>query len=280
MAIFFYLPIWGWFMAFFDYKPTYGSKIFRGKYVGLKYFKELFSDDIFLRALRNTLAMSVLKMLFGITFAILLALIINEIRNRLCRKLVQTISYLPHFISWVVAASIITSVLSYDGIFNELLVKLRVIREPVIWMGRKEWFWWIIALTDVWKEVGWNAIIYLGTMTAISPLLYESAEIDGATRLHKIRYITLPGIMPVASLMFIIQCGFLINSGFEQQWLLSNPSLKEMSDVIDLFVIQYGIALGRYLYTTAAGIFKSVISVILLLGTNAVSRKLTGVRVV
>jgi ABC-type polysaccharide transport system, permease component len=267
-------------MAFFNYKPSYGTKIFKGEWVGLKFFSDLFSDDIFLRVIRNTLAMSILKTIFGFTAAIILALMINEIKNSFYKRIVQTVSYLPHFISWVVAASIITSVLSYDGVFNELLVRLGIIGEPVIWLGKSSYFWWIIAFTDVWKEVGWNAIIYLGTMTGISPSLYESAEMDGATRLQKIMYINLPSIVPMISLMLIIQCGFLLNAGFEQQWLLSNPSVKDTSDVIDLFVIQYGIALGRYSYATAAGIFKSIVSIILLFGANTVSKKLTGERLI
>lgn len=274
IGVFYYVPIWGWLMAFQDYKPAFG--ISGSKFVGLKHFKVLFSDETFIRVLRNTLAMSFLNIVFGFVTAITLAVFLNEVKNMFFKKIVQTISYLPHFISWVVAASLVYMTLSTDGgILNSILVNLKIIDVPILWLGQEKYFWWIIALSNVWKEVGWNAIIYLAAMTAIDPSLYEAASIDGAGRLKKIFKITLPGIMPTVKILLIMQCGWILNAGFEQQMLLGNPMVIRVSEVLDIFTLKYGIAMNRYSFATAAGIFKSVVSIILLFVANTVAKKFT-----
>lgn len=273
--IFNYVPVWGWLMAFQDYKPALG--ITNSKWVGLKHFIALFTDENFVRVMRNTLAISILNMVFGYLTAIGLAIFLNEVKNIKFKKLVQTISYLPHFVSWVVAASIVMWSLSTEGgIINIILVKLGIIDKPILFLGEPKYFWGIITASNIWKEVGWNAIIYLAAMTAIDPSLYEAASIDGAGRIKRIFKITIPGIMPTIRILLIMQCGWILNTGFEQILLLQNPMTLRVADVLDTYTLRYGISLGRYSYATAAGIFKSVVSIILMLGANKVSKKFTG----
>lgn len=273
LVIFFYIPIWGWLMAFVDYKPGLG--IFGSEWVGLEHFRRLFGFAGFWRALRNTLAMSVLNMLFGISAAVVLAIALNEVPAKGFRRTVQTISYLPHFVSWVVAANVVLNVLSINnGIVNQILMRLGVIDNPVMWIGRPEWFWIIIALSNTWKGMGWGSIVYLAAIAGIDQQLYEAAAIDGAGRLRRIRHVTLPGILPTFTVLFIIQLGYLLNAGFEQQLLLGNDLVRDVSEVIDIFVLRYGLVLGRYSFSVAAGIFKSVVSVVLILSANTLARRM------
>jgi putative aldouronate transport system permease protein len=272
MIIFQYLPIWGWLMAFTDYNPGLG--IFGSEWVGLEHFRALFSFERFWRAFRNTLAMSMLNMLFGTVAAITLALAINEMRLKGFKRTIQTVSYLPHFVSWVVAANIVLNVLSvYDGVINRILVGIGVIDNPVLWMGRPEWFWIIIALSNTWKTMGWSSIVYLAAMAGISPDLYEAADIDGAGRLRRIWHITLPSIMPTFVVLLIIRLGYLLNAGFEQQLLLGNDMVNDVSEVIPIFVLRFGLVFGRFSFSTASGIFQSVIAVLMILIANTVARK-------
>lgn len=273
LVVFFYVPIWGWLMAFVDYKPGLG--ILGSDWVGLEHFRRLFSFAGFWRAMRNTLAMSVLNMVFGITAAVFLAIALNEVPAKGFRRTIQTISYLPHFVSWVVAANVILNILSINnGLVNQILLRLGVIDQPVMWIGRPEWFWIIIALSNTWKGMGWGSIVYLAAIAGIDQQLYEAAAIDGAGRLRRIWHVTLPGILPTFTILFIIQLGYLLNAGFEQQLLLGNDLVRDVSEVIDIFVLRYGLVLGRYSFSVAAGIFKSVVSVVLILGANALARKL------
>jgi putative aldouronate transport system permease protein len=273
--IFNYIPVWGWLMAFQDYKPALG--ISASKWAGLKHFIALFTDPNFARVMRNTLAISMLNLVFGYITAIGLAVFLNEVKSLKFKKLVQTISYLPHFVSWVVAASIVMWSLSTEGgIINILLIKLGIIDTPILFLGIPKYFWGIITASNIWKEIGWNAIIYLAAMTAIDPSLYEAASIDGAGRVKRILKITIPGIMPTIRILLIMQCGWILNTGFEQILLLQNSMTLEMADVLDTYTLRYGIALGRYSYATAAGIFKSIVSIILMLGANKLSKRFTG----
>lgn len=275
LFVFHYLPVWGWLMAFQDYTPLMG--ITKSPWAGLRHFTELFTDRTFLKVMRNTVAMSFINITLSFVSAILLALLLNEIRTPFVKKSIQTISYLPHFISWVVAANLVMMALSVeDGVVNNLLLRLHVIGSPVLWLGEPAYFWWIIGLSNVWKDVGWNAIIYLAAISAIDPSLYEAASIDGAGRLKKILYVTLPNIVPTIRLLLIMQCGWLLNTGFEQQMLLQNPMVIEVADVLDTFTLRYGISMNRYSFATAAGIFKSVVSIILLFTANHISKKMSG----
>lgn len=272
IVIFQYVPIWGWTMAFQDFKPTLG--FFGQEWVGLRHFVALFTDDEFPRVMRNTLAMSTINLVLGTTASIALALSLNEVRNMGFKRSVQTISYLPHFVSWVVAANIVLTILASDGALNTLLVGLGIVDEPVIFMGRPRLFWWIIGLSNVWKGVGWGAIVYLAAIAGISPELYEAAEIDGAGRIARIRHITLPGIQTTIVVLLIINIGWIMNAGFEQPYLLQNTLVKDYSTNIDIFVLERGMGMGRYSFSTAAGIFKSVVSLTLVLGANALAKRL------
>lgn len=272
LIIFRYIPLGGWIMAFQDYKPQLG--IFDQKMVGLKHFKELFSDKTFFYVVRNTIAMASIKLVLGTVFAILTAVLINETQNRHFKKSVQVISYLPHFVSWVVAANIVLDFLSPSGILNGLLINSGLIKESVLWMGEPKLFWWIIGWSHVWKSAGFGAIIYLAAMTAIDPQLYEAASIDGCGRIRKIWSITLPSIKPTIIILLIMNIGHLLDAGFEQQYLLKNSLVMDYSEVFTIYVLRYAFEHYRFSFAAAAGIFKSVVSIVLLLSANLVAKKL------
>jgi putative aldouronate transport system permease protein len=271
VIVFKYLPLIGWTMAFQDYKP--GKGFLDQTWVGLKHFQELFAEPQFYQSLENTLAMSILGLVFGTAASIIFALFLNELRSVRFKRVVQTVSYLPHFISWVVAASIITSMLSPSGVVNELLMNLHIISTPISFMSSPNMFWGIVTGSDIWKEVGWNAIIYLAAMTAVDPELYDAAKVDGAGRFRQIINITLPSIKPTIIVLLILSIGNLINIGFEKQMLLGNPIVADKSLVLDKYALDYGIGMFRYSFGTAIGIFKSVVSIILIFGANRIAKK-------
>ncbi|WP_435924696.1 ABC transporter permease [Paenibacillus sp. DYY-L-2] len=272
--VFSYLPVWGWTMAFQNYKP---AKSFSDqKWVGFKNFAELFQDERFYLVLRNTLAMSGLGLVFGFIVPIFFAVFLNELRGTVFKRTVQTVSYLPHFVSWVVVGGIITKMLSTDGgIVNDLLVNLNIINEPIQFMAQGKWFWGIVTSADIWKETGWNAIIYLAAITGIDKELYEAARVDGAGRFRQIWNITLPGIRTTISVLLIMSIGHLIGIGFEKQFQLQNALVKDYSEVLDLYALNYGINIGRFSYGTAISMFTSVVSIILLLTANGIMKKTT-----
>lgn len=272
--VFNYLPVWGWLMAFQNYRP--GKGILEQKWVGFDHFVTLFSDDKFYLVLRNTLAMSFMGILVGFTFPILFAVLLNELRGSVFKRTVQTISYLPHFVSWVVVAGIVTKMLSTDGgAVNQLLMWLGVIDKPIQFMANGSWFWYIVTGADLWKEMGWNAIIYLAAITGIDQEQYEAARVDGAGRLRQIWNITLPGIAPTIAILLIMSIGHLISIGFEKQFLLGNPLVIDYSEVLDLYALNYGLSMGRFSFGTAIGMFNSIVSIILLFVTNGIFKKFT-----
>lgn len=272
--VFSYLPLWGWTMAFQKFKP--GIPFLKQKWVGLQYFRELFADEQFYRVLRNTLAMSSMGLVAGFIVPIVFAVVLNEVRVLPLKRFVQTVSYLPHFVSWVVVAGIVTKMLSTDGgVVNDLLVSLHIIDEPIQFMAKGGLFWYIVTASDVWKEMGWNTIIYLAAIAGIGPELYEAAKVDGASRLGQIRHITLPGIRPTIVVLLIMSIGHLIGIGFEKQFLLGNPLVSDYSQVLDLYALNYGLGLGRFSFGTAINIFNSVISVFLLLLANGIFKRTT-----
>jgi putative aldouronate transport system permease protein len=272
--VFSYLPLWGWTMAFQKYKP--GKSVFEQEWVGLQYFKELFQDQQFYNALRNTLAMSCMGLLAGFVIPIVFAVLLNEVRLQVLKRFVQTISYLPHFVSWVVAAGIISKMLSTDnGAVNDLLIGLHIISEPIQFMAKGNLFWLIVTASDVWKETGWNTIIYLAAISSIGPELYEAAKVDGASRLQQVRHITLPGIRTTIVILLIISIGHLISIGFEKQFLLGNNLVRDYSQTLDLYALNYGLGMGRFSFGTAINIFNSVVSVVLLFVANGVFKKIT-----
>lgn len=270
--IFRYLPIFGWIMAFQKYKPQFS--MLKQEWVGFKQFETLFQDSYFFQTLRNTLVMAVIKLVLGTFFSLFIAVLINETGKGLFKRSVQTISYLPHFISWVVAANLVLEFLAPRGVFNDFLKAIGLIKEGVLWMGKPELFWWIIGWSHVWKTCGFGAIIYLAAMTGIDPQLYEAADMDGAGRLRRIWHITLPGIKPVFVILLIMDIGHLMEAGFEQQYLLNNVLVQDYAEVFTIYILRYGIQMMRFSYAAAAGIFKSVVSIILLFTANRISNKL------
>lgn len=278
LIIFRYVPLWGWLMAFQDYKPW--KPITDQEWVGLEQFVELFKDRDFYRSMRNTVAMSLLGLVVGFPIPIALALLINELGNKRFKRVVQTISYLPHFVSWVVIASIVFRVLSPLGVINNTLLSFDIIDQPIAFMGEPRYFWWIVVFTDLWKEMGWNSIVYLAAMAGVSPELYEAATIDGAGRFKKMWHITLPSIMPTIIVLLVLSIGNIINIGFERQFLLRTASTRDVADVIDLYILNYGLGTGRFSFGTAAGVFKSMVSLLLLTLANWLSRRTTGYKVI
>ncbi|MGD7045634.1 ABC transporter permease [Jeotgalibacillus proteolyticus] len=272
VLLFKYLPVWGWTMAFQDFKPA--RPFTEQEWVGFKHFLFLFESERFLWVLRNTLAQSLINLVLGFVTAIGLAVLINELMNIKFKRVVQTISYLPHFLSWVVAAALVSSVLSMDGIINEILLALNIIDTEILWLGVGEYFWGILAASDIWKNVGWNTIIYLAAISMIDQEQYEAAKIDGASRLQRIKYITIPGMKSVIVVLLIMNIGYIIEAGFEAQYLLGNGQNMEYSENIDVFVINYGISMFNFSLATAAGIFKTVISLIFLIAANSLAKKM------
>ncbi|WP_163192242.1 ABC transporter permease [Clostridium thermarum] len=275
IILFAYVPIWGWLMAFQNYRP--GTSFFKQQWVGLKQFKDLFSYMGFGQVFRNTVAMSLINLILGFTSAIILALLLNEIKNRFLKRTVQTISYLPHFLSWIIATGIIANVLSTDpaiGILNNLLMKLNIIDQPIAFLSIPKLFWPIVGVANVWKEVGWNTIIYLAAIASIDPALYEAAEMDGAGRFQKMIHITLPGIKPTFMVLLIMNIGHILDAGFEIQYFLGNGLVQDYSRTIDIFALKYGIEQFNYSLATAAGIFKSVVSITLLFMANFIAGRI------
>lgn len=272
IILFAYVPVWGWTMAFQNYKParSFGQQ----EWVGFKHFKFLFTDDSFLRVLRNTLGMSIINLVLGFVTAITLALLLNEIKKIFWKRTVQTISYLPHFLSWIIVTGIVATSLASDGIVNDVLMRLHLIKEPILWLSEGKYFWGVVGASHVWKEVGWNTIIYLAAMAAIDPALYEAADIDGASRYRKMFHVTLPGIKPTIIILLIMSIGHILEAGFEVQYLLGNGLVVDWAETIDIFVLKYGIAQGNYSLATAGGIFKTVVSVTMLLFANWIAKRL------
>lgn len=270
-VLFYYIPLGGWIMGFQNYKPKTG--LLHSKFVGLDKFEFLFSDQTFLKVIRNTLGMGVLNLVTTFVMAILFAILLNEIRSNIAKKSIQTISYLPHFLSWIIVTGILHDALSSSGIVNEVLMNLHIIDQPISFFSHPALFWPIVAFANVWKETGWNAIIYLAAITSIDPSLYEAAAIDGAGRWDKIRYITLPGIRPTIMILLLMNIGSVLNAGFEVQYLLGNGLIKSVSDTIDIYVLTWGVSQNDYSLGTAAGIFKSVVSIILIVAANYVAKR-------
>ncbi|MBP1914448.1 putative aldouronate transport system permease protein [Lederbergia galactosidilyticus] len=273
ILIFNYFPMYGVLMAFQDYN------IFKGmsgsEWVGFKHFIKFFNDSSFFEIMRNTVAISGLKILIGFPAPIILALMLNEIRNMPFKRTVQTITYLPHFLSWVIVAGFAISILSTEsGSLNILLMKLGFINEPINFLSIPKYFWGIIISTNLWKSIGFASIVYIAAMAGVDPQLYEAAALDGASRFKQMFLITIPSIMPIIVIFLILEIGNLLNAGFEDLLLLgSNAVLRPVSDVIDTYVYRVGISNQLYSYATAIGLFKAVISVTLLTMANQIARR-------
>ncbi|MFD0959304.1 ABC transporter permease [Paenibacillus chungangensis] len=275
LFVFSYIPMYGIVIAFQDYDLFAG--VLDSPWVGLKHFQEFFNDPNFGQVIQNTLAINVLGLLIGFPAPILFALLLNEIASMRFKRFIQTVSYLPHFVSWVVFGGLIINVLSpANGIINAILVQTGVLAEPVNFMGNADYFWYILVLGEMLKGLGWGAIIYIAAIAGVDPEMYEAATIDGANRFQKIWHITLPSIMGTIVIMLIFAISALLNTGFEQILVLQNPLNLETSETIDTYVYKLGLRNMRYSYSTAVGLTKSVIALFLLLSANYVSKKISG----
>jgi len=278
IIIFGYIPLVGWTMAFQDYRPQYG--FFNQTWVGFTHFINLFQSPMFHQALRNTLGMGILGLVFNFLASISFAVLLNELRFFRFKRIVQTISYLPHFVSWVIVGNLVITILSPDGVVNDILVGLGIFDNRLNFMAQPNMFWGIVTGSDMWKSTGWGAIIYLAAMAGIDPGLYEAAEMDGANRWQRIKNITLPGIRPTIMVLLIMSVGNVINIGFERQMILGNRVVMSEARVIEWYALEYGIGLFRFSYGTAIGMFRSAVSIVLLLMANGVARKMGEGRII
>ncbi|WP_028986214.1 ABC transporter permease [Thermicanus aegyptius] len=274
MIIFNYIPMYGLIIAFKEFNII--KPISESPWVGWMQFQEFIQDDNFWIILKNTLGISIIKLIIGFPLPILFALLLNELTSIKFKKMVQTISYLPHFLSWVVLGGILTTWLADVGIINDILLAFGVIDERINYLAEPSYFWSIVIISDIWKELGWSAIIYLAAIAGVSPEMYEAATIDGANRLQKIWYVTLPSIRPTITILFILAVSGIFNSNFDQILVLRNSLNESASNVIDIYVYQVGIQNARYSYATAVGLLKSVVAFILLLLANKIVKKLNG----
>ncbi|MGF7145119.1 putative aldouronate transport system permease protein [Anaerotaenia torta] len=269
LIIFAYKPMYGIVIAFQRYKPFLG--ISGSPWVGLDNFVAFFKDIYFFRLLRNTFSISILSILFGFPAPILLALLLNEIKNNKFKRVVQTISYMPYFISIVVVSGLIKAFCQTDGVFNDMIAALGGTRSNLL--SVKENFYPIYILSGIWQQVGWDSIIYLAALAGIDQEQYEAAKVDGAGRLKQMLYITLPGLMPTITVLFILRMGGILNVGYEKILLLYQPLTYEVADVISTYVYRKGIVEANYSFSTAVGLFNSLVNICFLLITNKISKK-------
>lgn len=273
LALFAYAPMYGLTIAFKDFALLKG--ISGSPWVGLENFRKLLTAPSFSEVFVNTIKISFLRLIFGFPAPILLALLLNEVGDARFKKVVQTISYLPHFLSWVVLAGIVIQILSpSSGIVNQIIVMFG--GNPIYFVADPRYFVPMLIVTGIWKEVGWGTVVYLASITSISPELYEAATIDGAGRFQKMLHITLPALRPVVSIMFILNSGNLINAGFDQIYNLYNPAVYKVADIIDTYVYRRGLLDMKYSFSSAAGLFKNIISFALVLTTNGLVKVISG----
>lgn len=270
VIIFNYIPMYGVLIAFKDYR--WGSGIFRSPWNDFEHFRMLFENPFLGRVLFNTVYISVLRMVFGFPAPIVLALLVNEIGHTGYKKTIQTITYLPHFISWVILAGILIEILSPSrGPIAHVYVLLG--REPVNWLINVPTFRGLLVVTGVWKGVGWGAIVYLAALSSIDPSLYESAAIDGANRFQQAVHITVPCLVPVITILFILSLGNILNAGFEQIFNLYSPLVYEVADVLDTFIYRVGLLQTQYGFGAAVGLVKNVVGLVLIVATNTIIRR-------
>lgn len=275
LFIFCYIPMTGLVMAFQNYLPSKGY--FGSPWTGLDWFRYMFSMQNFTSVVWNTLFLSLLKITTGLLFSVLFALLLNEIRAKWLRSGIQSMVLFPFFVSWVVLADIVKDMASEEGVINQVISSLTGHTIPFLINGN--WFIVLLVVTNIWKEVGYNAIIVLATLTAIDPTLYEAATIDGASRMQKIRYVTLPGISQIVAMLLILALGGVMNGGFDQIYNLYNTTVMSATDIIDTYVYRVGVNGGLYSLGTAVGLFKSVVGAILLLLSYKAAEKWASYRI-
>lgn len=271
LIIFTFVPMFGVIMAFQNYVPAKG--IMASEFVGFEHFKYMFSLPDIGKLFRNTIVIAIGKIVLGSLLAIIFAILLNEVRLKLLKKSIQTIVYLPHFLSWVVLASVVVNMFSLDGTINQLLAFFGMDKQN--FLGSNKLFQPLLIGTDVWKEFGFNSIVYLAALTAIDPGLHEAASIDGANWWKRIWNITLPGMLPIILLLAVLSLPNVLNAGFDQVYNLYSPMVYESGDILDTYVYRVGLIGREYSFGTAVGLFKSVIGIILILSANNAAKKYT-----
>lgn len=272
--IYSYLPFYGMIIAFQDYNPGQG---FNSPWVGMEVFQHVFNQPNFLRTIWNTLYMSIFKIIGGIVVPVTFALLLNEVSRSLIKRTFQTLVYLPNFLSWVIMAGIMIDILGSQGIVNSFLALFGV--GPISFLGDPSIFPWTMIITDVWKGFGFGTVVYLAALTSIDPGLYEAAIIDGASRWKQTIYITLPLLMPMIILMSVLALGNVLNAGFDQIYNLYSPAVYETGDIIDTYVYRLGIQQAQYSVGTAVGLFKSIISCVLVVLSYILAYRVAGYRI-
>lgn len=274
-VIFCYVPMYGITLAFKDYQFNKG--MLYSPWVGLRYIKQFVTHYDFMRIVKNTVVISSMKLFITFPAPIILALSLNEVKNGRFKKFVQTASYLPYFVSWVVVVSLMEKFLTPNfGPVNEWLNQLFGI-EPIYFMGEKAFFYPIVVLSEIWKNIGWGSIIYLAAISGIDPMLYEAAYVDGANRWQQIIKITLPSLLPTIGILFILNIGNFVRLGFDQMYLLQKPSLMQVSEILDTYIVKVGIKQGQFSYATAVQLFQSTFSLFLVLTVNKLTKKISGI---
>ncbi|WNR46014.1 ABC transporter permease [Paenibacillus roseipurpureus] len=273
LLLFKYVPMWGILIAFQDYSPFLG--FMKSKWVGFEHFQFFFQNPDFFKLFRNTLAINIMSLVFFFPVPIILSLMLNEIRQLAFKRTIQSIVYLPHFLSWVIISGLtFTFFATGEGFVNKLLLTYGF--TPVEWLTTPSFFWAFLTGQSIWKEAGWGTVIFLAAITGVDTQLYEAAKIDGATRLRQIWNITIPSIRNVIVILLILKLGHIMDVGFEQVFLLQNSAVSEVADVFDTYVYRVGIKQSQFSYTTAVGLFKSVIGFALVIISNKLSKKFGG----
>lgn len=274
VAIFYCGPMYGWFFAFQDYKPKLG--LFGSKFVGLKHFEKFFTDPAIGRILRNTVAMSFMNIVAHSVLPLLLALMINEVHNKFFKSTVQTLTYLPHFISFVVVSNIFLELMGTDGPLNQALLSTNMVDAAVKFWQEPSWFWLLVTIIRAWKEVGWDAILYLSALAAIDEAQYEAAAIDGCGRFRRIWYITIPNLLPTVVTLWVLNMSGIFAASFDASWMLGNSVTKPVAEVIETYVYAIGLGEGsQFSYSTAISLMQTLIGFIMVWLTNKLSQKTT-----
>lgn len=275
LLIFSYIPMTGILMAFQDYVPSKGLS--GSPFVGLKHFQYMFSLPDIALVMKNTLVIALGKIILGTFMAIAFSIILNEIRIKVMKKWIQTIVYLPHFLSWVVLASVVVNLFNLDGSVNQMISGLGM--EKINFLGNNHWFQPLIIGTDVWKEFGYNSVVYLAAITSIDPGLHEAAAIDGATWWKRIIHITIPGMMPIILLMAAMNLTSILSAGFDQVYNLYTPLVYQSGDILDTYVYRMGLIGRQYSFATAVGLLKSLIGMVLMVGANEAAKRFADRRI-
>ncbi|MCQ6559344.1 ABC transporter permease [Paenibacillus mendelii] len=272
LLIFSYIPMYGASIAFKEFWISKG--ILGSPWVGFKHFEQIFATDKFWQVFTNTIEINLLRLLFGFPAPIILAILLNEVRHRVFKRSIQTIIYLPHFISWVTISGILFSLLSNEGLVNSIIVLIG--GDPVNFLTSNSMFRPLLIISGIWKEVGWGTIIFLAALSGVNPDLYEASVIDGANRWKQIVHITLPSLLPIISILLILNFGSMMSGGFDQVFNMYNPMVYESGDVIDTYVYRIGLTQGQYSMATAIGLFLNVINFVLLIVVNSAAKKMNG----